>query len=105
MPWTPPPGGVDDEHTNKLGFGRGIRNWPNGGAKEELPQGRFAAGDVAAHALQWDPTPPDESVHWSTARNLMIEGGKQLPEKSRVYAGVRRTPCVAVMPHPGLHCC
>ena len=49
MPWTPPPGGVDDEHRYNAGERRAVEQ-PRG-AEEKLPQVHGAAVDIAAHQV------------------------------------------------------
>ena len=52
MPWTPPPGGVDDEQMNRPRVGRRVRHRPQGRPEEQLPQRHLAAVDVAADQVR-----------------------------------------------------
>ena len=51
IPWTPPPGGVDDEHRNSDGSGRRVRVPAHDRPEEQLAPVADAAVDVAADVV------------------------------------------------------
>ena len=52
MPWTPPPGGVEDEQRKTPASRRRVGVEPSDRAGEELAEVRDAAGDVAADVVR-----------------------------------------------------
>ena len=81
MPWTPPPGGVDEEHRNRPAIGRGVRVPADDGAEQELAHVLDAAVDVAADVVG--------VVRLHRARAVHGSGQDEVPEARRIPLDLR----------------
>ena len=103
IPWTPPPGGVDDEHTNRRGFGRRVRHGARDGPCEELAQVRRAAVDVAADVVgvarlevgraEHAAGPDEVAKARREALDLSLDGRACVEPRSRWARGSTPTAC------------